>query len=507
MSSRPHTRFAATLALACWVTISLAAPLYDERLCLVDVMDGKPTEADFHDAWRMVSDVVLFPARVPPLIMPVNRRGAWTVDESRRFVPYPEPVPSLASTQHRHMWTADPNTGRIVALGGRDRGLLSANRDDGHFTRIHDTAPLGIDYFRAPLHVSRLGGTLIAATNGVLLLKGDKLEQLPLSDQLAPVFAMTDSPRLGAIIFVTVTTPKSDSGLFGPSIQITARTDNDLWKGDYFLGFDVVHNPERVVIRTKTTEWLLPISKTQEALLGSRIIPLGSRQHNKGRYLASVDRYVISGWTGGFLGFFQEYFLGFFQKYSVRNLGPYGYEEIPGDTMEPKFDGTDIVGVTEVPWRRVAIFSGKQGLYVYDGKRMSRIPGSDPHALGGLTTVYAVPSIGKVILTTARGIFDLSPNGTITRIPVPNVIDRGFSTIGDMPGSRLGLISPGDGNGIYSLDAHGVVRLIPGSETEAGSSPFRGVIPIRNEMLVVGLSGLHLLVDRTISGSTGCPVR
>jgi hypothetical protein len=59
---------------------------------------------------------------------------------------------------------------------------------------------------------------------------------------------------------------------------------------------------------------------------------------------------------------------------------------------------------------------------------------------------------------------------------------------------------------IYSLDSEGTVTEIPGAR-HVGNTPLdhaKGVIPIRNEMIVLGANALFLVLDTRFAGQAAC---
>ena len=60
---------------------------------------------------------------------------------------------------------------------------------------------------------------------------------------------------------------------------------------------------------------------------------------------------------------------------------------------------------------------------------------------------------------------------------------------------------------IYTLDADGNVSEIAGSRSVGRTQvhPANGIIPVRNEMIVLGASALFLVLDTRFAGEAACP--
>ena len=120
--------------------------------------------------------------------------------------------------------------------------------------------------------------------------------------------------------------------------------------------------------------------------------------------------------------------------------------------------------------------------------------------------VYRVqaPSIGETLLFSERGLFELSADRGIAPVRLPfDPRKETIHEVAELPASHLAVIFTAAD--IYALDADGTVTRVPG-DMQVGRTldPNKGVIPVRNEMLVAGARGLFLLADRTLSGNGAC---
>lgn len=117
------------------------------------------------------------------------------------------------------------------------------------------------------------------------------------------------------------------------------------------------------------------------------------------------------------------------------------------------------------------------------------------------------PSIGKTLNIQRRnGIYELQGDARIgIKLPL-DPSQEPIEQAAEMPESKTVLIfTP---NAIYTLDADSNVSEIAGSRG-IGRTPlnhFNGIIPVRNEMIVLGANALHLVLDSRFAGDAACRV-
>jgi len=84
------------------------------RFCVVPVKDGAATPADVNGAWRITDTSLQIPGLPSLVFTPSNRRGQWTIDASRRLVPYAGVFPH--SFLDRGRWVREPWSSRVVSV-------------------------------------------------------------------------------------------------------------------------------------------------------------------------------------------------------------------------------------------------------------------------------------------------------------------------------------------------------------------------------------------------------
>jgi hypothetical protein len=115
------------------------------------------------------------------------------------------------------------------------------------------------------------------------------------------------------------------------------------------------------------------------------------------------------------------------------------------------------------------------------------------------------PSIGKTLLYSDIGLFELRADGTTAPIDRPfDPRNERILSVAVMPASRAAVIFTA--RDVYALEADGTATRVPGGGDvgEHIIAHGKGIIPVRNEMLALGKRGLFLIVDRHLSGNQAC---
>jgi hypothetical protein len=97
-----------------------------------------------------------------------------------------------------------------------------------------------------------------------------------------------------------------------------------------------------------------------------------------------------------------------------------------------------------------------------------------------------------------NGLRAMTPDGRTRPVPLPfDPRETPIQSIGELPGPRLIIIIAS--NNIYALDAQLAATRVAGGDQLGAGARHRGVIPLRNKMLVAGERSLYLIVDRRTS--------
>lgn len=113
--------FVAASMLATSAPIQGQVSVSDSRFCVIAVLDGEPTAADGWAVWRMTNTRHRVPGLPSLVFTPTNRKGAWIIDEERRFASFETPFPR--SYLDADSWVREPWSGRVIATAHHPHGL------------------------------------------------------------------------------------------------------------------------------------------------------------------------------------------------------------------------------------------------------------------------------------------------------------------------------------------------------------------------------------------------
>jgi hypothetical protein len=115
------------------------------------------------------------------------------------------------------------------------------------------------------------------------------------------------------------------------------------------------------------------------------------------------------------------------------------------------------------------------------------------------------PSIGKTLNIQRRNGIHEMQGDTRKAIALPfDPSKESIEQVAELPESKVVLIFTQ--SAIYALDADSNVSEVAGSRG-IGRTPLNhanGIIPVRNEMIVLGVNALHLVLDTRFAGEAAC---
>ena len=375
------------------------------RFCAVPVKDGTPTEKDINQAWRMLTKVVLLPGVPRPLIYAANRGGAWTIDETRAFVPFGGEFPSNSLWDR---FIRDPDTRRILGVSNA-AGLFALDPGETQFKKLTAADGKPLKHPTSASFIPRLKGFVISDSNGLFLLnRAGELSALPVSDRfiLGTPSKTYDLPAFGGLL------------INGSGNAATA------------LPFAVIRFDDGQVVRGPALERDDSISKVEVAPNGTLMLSGNSKT-----YTMEIDP------------------------------RPTGQIE-QGQSFE---------------------IDGERKLV-----RRDRLE---------------APSIGKTFRIERRnGLYEMQ--GDVRHgVGLPfDVSKEPIEQAAELPESKAVLIfTP---NAIYALDADNNVSEVAGSRIvgKVQLQQPNGIIPVRNEMIVLGANSLFLVLDTRFAGEAACRV-
>ena len=303
----------------------------------------------------------------------------------------------------------------------------------------------------------------------------EELEQLGIRG----ILSLHDSETLGATIALT-----TDSHLYAITNDNKWRFLLTLDKGDHGEIVEL-SKPNLVIFRTSKS--MISIHKTLKKnttdIKAEKLYPIDRRKVFHSTLFEQLLRYSRAG-------------LFSFQKRWQR-LTKSGFQDIPGGDI-----GTALA--TFYPDGRIfefktinkIILHGRGGLYLYDGKKISKIPGSDSKEFNELINKIDLPSIGRALISTKTNTYEITNDNKL------KILDMPFKKHGlphpdfiDWPESNSAIVVTKDGTFIlnHKLDA----KIIKGSEKIVPGflSVDKGTVKSIGDRLLIGKSGLVLAVN------------
>jgi hypothetical protein len=390
----------ATVSVLSLLSLSgaVAQPVGYPRFCVVPVQNGTPTEKDVNQAFRMVSNIVMLPGVPRPVIYALNRRGVWTIDETRAFVPFGGEFPS---NMIMDQFVRDPDTARIVGGNAFD-GIFALDPGEVHFKKLYAAKGELLRHLYSLRFIPRFNGFVIVDASGLYLLdRHSRLSPLAVSDReiLGTPYYVFDLPAFGALLMNV---------------------------GDRYAA---VRFDDGEIVKVATFD-------RSDSVIDVRVDADGTLS--------------LRGMRGG--------------TYAVRlNRAPVG----------------PIMQAERYDIERLRLVSRRDRL--------------DARSIGKMLHMHAL-----------SGVFEVVGDGRQPLLLPFDPRQEPIEALAEMPESKIVLIFTA--SSIYSLDSDGMVTEIPGAR-HVGNTPLdraKGLIPIRNEMILLGANALFLVLDSKFAGEDAC---
>ena len=482
-----------------------AEPASAADLCVVRVED--PAAAGSIEAQqphRYLWGSYTFPGS-PLVVLRPQRPGNWTLSGDRRFVPLaegaPMPVPAFPTASAQNDFAVETHSGRVLGITS-GRGFWALPPGGGRFAAHRPEQWLELGFLRTGTmaYVPAWRATVFGGVAGLFAARGD--------DPIAPVPGPDGLP-LGDVTRA-LAVPGRGAAVFG-----TFDGRVGLVTGE--------HGPERM-------RWfsLHPAAAHQGPGYVTHVFPLP----RPGAFL------VRSQYKGHIL----------WLPPGAEATGEANLEEVERAPPGPPFNEYRklVPGTGEylvyVPVAQRERLPARAGLFRLEGARFVPVPGGDAAALGGNgTRLYAVPSrglvvasrtdgrlivyrggaiapvqdgdaagpnqvhdlpvVGRVVVTSLRGVFELTQDLRLVPVAAP-VPSPWITAVAEMPPSGVAAVVAHEG--VFALGPEGGLAPVPGGEAAWSRVAKHVFLPSRSELLFTGHKGLFLLVDRRLSGADAC---
>jgi hypothetical protein len=485
------------------------------RICIVPVENGTATPADIGAGHRMVSRFIAFPGTTRPIIYPLNRGGVWTIDESRAFVPYGGAFPvwrGFLLTKYAF----EPPSKRIVAAHMRDVFVAGS---DGVFREAGGVDPGENVAFHSAIHIPRLNRTFLATSHGLRVVEDETVKPVSGAERsiIGGLHRIFDLPRSPGMVLDGGSHKvflRGDDGAVAEA-YVLARARMRSWIfTDSVVSVEELPTPDTLLLRSYHETVLIEIDRTATTVRPRAAHSLQTFSCNRGadgsRELLStaLNTFLIYGRTpdGACPMSADRRVVRRLERLQDRSFVPVPGGEVQMAGGQPMHDLPTLGIVLLKTVRDVDSFENG-GLLAYDGDRVTPIADSGHEEIGDFVRAYDARSLGKVLLLTTKGLYELTTERTIRRIATPPAFSfERLPAIAEMPASRVALLL-GDA-GVLALDTGGQVHPVKGSERYRYSPtrlleppPF---MPKTDELLLIGRNGLFLAVDQNLAGDAVC---
>ena len=441
----------------------------------------------------------------PLVVLRPQRRDNWTLSDDRRFVPLaegaPTPVPAFPTASAQNDFASEAHSGRVLGITS-GRGVWALPPGGGRFAahRPEQWPELGPLRTGTMAYVPAWRATMFGGTGGLFVARDD--------DPIAPVLGPDGFP-LGDVTRA-VTVPGLGAAVFG-----TFDGRVGLVTGE--------HGPERM-------RWFSshPAAAHQDPGYVTHVFPLPRpgaflvRSQYKGHILrlppgaeatgeATLEEVERAPPGPPFAGYRQpapstgEYLV--YVPVAQRERLPAGaglfrlegarFVPVPGgDAAALGGNGTRLYAV---PSRGLVVGSRTDGrLFVYRGGAIAPVQDGDA---AGPNQVHDLPVVGRVVVTSLRGVFELTQDLRLVPVAAP-VLSPWVTAVVEMPPSGVAAVVSHEG--VFALGPDGGLAPVPGGEVAWSRVAKHVFLPSRNELLFTGHEGLFLLVDRRLSGAEAC---
>ena len=418
--------------------------------------------------------------------------GAWFIGADRRVVPYTAPFPRT----YLDKWVLEGWSSRVVAAPW-GRGLVAMKPGSGVFETIVDPS-LGLNWRVYALPRSR---TTIAVSgkDGTAFIINDDNSLTPwlpdeVQKQIGGAFSVHDSSLLDATIIIAREQQRNSytgGGLYVLNADRSLRRIGSLGE-DYGELYDVPAADAAVFIAQNA---VYAIRRSGGALSAQMLFAISQPRERPAIHFARQFGQVLSFRTQN----------GFSNDRVWQRLGPNGFEAIPGAPADNARPDMFLTGRThDLPILGYTLIEGADAFYAYDGNSIRRIDGSDRAIVGEIPRIFALSAIGRVLVTAANGLFELTRDGVLVPRPLLAALDPQRPTLVDWPKASVALLSTKDG--IVALDGNLNATPVTGGErVRLDWFASLGTIEATGEPLVTDRHKLFVAADRNGAGRDVCP--
>jgi hypothetical protein len=191
-----------------------------------------------------------------------------------------------------------------------------------------------------------------------------------------------------------------------------------------------------------------------------------------------------------------------------------GFVDIPGGS-ESAVDDSSTAGaltialfhVEDLPLIGQSMIGGAGGIYLYDGRSINLVPGTTGEQLGeDLPGVYNLSAIGRVVVVTGRGMFQLTKQRDLVPLKMPFSF-AGFWNVALADWPDAGVVLADTQNGLFTIDPKLNAMPVAGGEAvKAPAYDFQdlGAFPPLGGRVILNGNSMFVVVDKALSHTDAC---
>jgi hypothetical protein len=470
---------------------------------------------------------VVFPSAPSPIFVqfPSPSPSYW-IDQNRRLIQLSDVFPGYALDDVFNHWVEEPWSSRIVTVNGSHPAVTVISPGDQNFRTIYETPfVVGNEYqwLSGPMIISRSHQTIVLKPGGHPYVVG--------SNGISPWLSENELLQKGirGITNLYYAQPLSATVIIDVDGNIHLMTDDGIWEnlGSFDPNYFTIMGGNRIAefydlpaLETVIVAFIQAGQSSPHTIIAvhKNLLNLQNR--------FSVQVLEPSGWFQKNTIFaFSRTFSNLLRLGGGSYFSPYsyiphwqiftldGYKDIPGgrtNTVVPQADWTGFSQSSLKPLTSIHrdLIEGDNKFFLYDGASIFPIGNSTPDKLGTYPIVYDLPSIGRVLVTSNAGIFELHSDGQLTRLKMPFGTSSPYGvTLADWKEAGIALAETSDG--LYEIDKNLKASLVPGGQDFKNTWLIRmdlGDLLPAKEKVVANLSSLYVVVDTALSGPNACQI-
>ena len=423
------------MSALCWVSLSIAMGVQAQPVaadfCMFQVDQGGRVDehgARFPDLLDYM--VELEDTANPVFIQRPDRQ--WHLDRDLKLVR--EEGSAQLAALHKNFAVA-PDGSVWNASGGR----LHVRRpgDEVFQAVVMDASPANLRD-EAPIVWSSLYGAIVlAGEQGLYVLRGERLEPLPISEGVEPdrIFFLRDLPQ-----FKTLAIGDIENNYFMLNAAGRLQHMKEVKASDRYWWFSDVtelHEQQAVVLSSSHESFLLPIERqdgvavVQQARPAPRVIGPGSPAiADVGRYFSAVDSFLAFGRVADWWPF---------RHTALQRLDAEGWQAVASADQQA-------LGERPVLWnlpsRKLVLISGRDRLFTYSSEvGLSAVPGSEVASIGLHAWATELVDMDKVVVRSSHGLFELTGDGRLVPLaPLEVLASSRVTDVVALPGVPAALV-------------------------------------------------------------------